>query len=142
MTPNGTTNQPIGLVWGWQAMSQGAPFNPGAVPAYTSRIIILLSDGLNTQDRWYTGTVLPPPEYLAEDTDVDARMTAVCNAAKADGVIIYTVYVDLNGTQGNSSVLQACASDSSKYFDLTSVGQIVTTLDQIGTQITQLRVAQ
>ncbi|HEX4160271.1 MAG TPA: TadE/TadG family type IV pilus assembly protein [Rhizomicrobium sp.] len=142
MTPNGTTNQPIGLVWGWQAMSQGAPFNPGPLPTYTSRIIILVSDGLNTQDRWYTGGVEPPPEYLAEQTSVDARMTAVCNAVKADGVTIYTVYVDLNGTQGNSAVLQACASDPAKYFDLTTAGQIVTTLNQIGTQITQLRVAQ
>ncbi|HEX9159913.1 MAG TPA: pilus assembly protein TadG-related protein [Rhizomicrobium sp.] len=142
MQPNGTTDQPIGLVWGWQAMSQGAPFNPGPVPAYTSRIIILLSDGLNTQDRWNTGTVLPPPEYLAEATGVDDRMTQVCNAVKADGVTIYTVYVDLNGTQGNSAVLQACASDPSKYFDLTSAGQIVSTLNEIGTQITQLRVAQ
>ncbi|MGH6888893.1 MAG: pilus assembly protein TadG-related protein [Rhizomicrobium sp.] len=141
MTPNGSTDQPIGLAWGWQAMTQGAPFNPPALPPYTSRIIILLSDGLNTQDRWYTGTYEPPPEYLAQDTDVDARMTLVCNAAKADGVTIYTIYVDLNGTQGSSTVLQNCASDPSKYFDLTTSGQIVTTLNEIGTQITQLRVA-
>lgn len=142
MTPNGSTDQPIGLAWGWQAMTQGAPFNPPALPAYTSRVIILVSDGLNTQDRWYTGTYVPPPEYLAHDTQVDDRMTLTCNAVKADGITIYTVYVDLNGTQGNSSVLQACASDPSKYFDLTTSGQIITTLNQIGSQITQLRVAQ
>jgi hypothetical protein len=142
MTPNGTTDQPIGLEWGWMAMTQGAPFNPPALPANTSRIIILLSDGLNTQDRWYTGGVEPPPEYLAQDTDVDARMNLICNAVKADNVTIYTIYVDLNGTQGNSTVLQNCASDPSKYFDLTTSGQIISTLNQIGTQITQLRVAQ
>jgi Flp pilus assembly protein TadG len=141
MTPNGSTDQPIGLAWGWQAMTQGAPFNPPALPPYTSRIIILLSDGLNTEDRWYTGSVLPPPEYLAQDTQVDARMALVCNAVKADGVTIYAIYVDLNGTQGNSTVLQACASDPSKYFNLTTSGQIITTLNAIGTQITQLRVA-
>jgi hypothetical protein len=141
MTPNGSTDQPIGLVWGWQALSQGAPFSPPALPPYTSRVIILLSDGLNTQDRWYTGAVEPPPEYLAQDTQVDARMTQVCNAVKADGITIYTIYVDLNGTQGNSAVLQACASDPTKYFDLTTSGQIISTLNEIGTQITQLRVA-
>ncbi|HEY5048241.1 MAG TPA: TadE/TadG family type IV pilus assembly protein [Rhizomicrobium sp.] len=141
MTPNGSTDQPIGLAWGWQAMTQGAPFNPPALPPYTSRIVILLSDGLNTEDRWYTGSVLAPPEYLAQDTQVDARMTLVCNAVKADGVTIYAIYVDLNGTQGSSTVLQACASDPSKYFDLTTSGQIITTLNTIGTQITQLRVA-
>jgi Flp pilus assembly protein TadG len=141
MTPNGTTDQPIGLEWGWMAMTQGAPFNPPALPSNTSRVIILLSDGLNTQDRWYTGAIEPPPEYLAEDTDVDARMNLICSAVKADGITIYTIYVDLNGTQGSSTVLQNCASDPTKYFDLTTSGQIVTTLNRIGTQITQLRVA-
>ena len=36
-------------------------------------------------------------------------------------IVIYTIFVDLNGTQGNSTVLQNCATDSSKYFDLTTV---------------------
>jgi hypothetical protein len=49
--------------------------------------------------------------------------------------------VDLNGTQGNSTVLQNCATDSSKYFDLTTSGAIITTLNSIGQQITSLRVS-
>ena len=54
--PAGSTNQPIGLVWGWQSLVGGGPF--GTAPAkdanYTYReVIILLSDGMNTQDRWY-----------------------------------------------------------------------------------------
>ena len=53
MVAGGSTNQTIGLVWGWHAMSQGNPMNPPALPSNTSRYIIILSDGLNTQDRWY-----------------------------------------------------------------------------------------
>jgi hypothetical protein len=54
MQPAGNTNQPIGLVWGWQSLVGGGPL---AAPAkdsnYTYKeIIILLSDGLNTQNRW------------------------------------------------------------------------------------------
>jgi hypothetical protein len=137
MTPAGTTNQTIGLVWGWQEMTSGAPFSAPALPKDTSRVIILLSDGLNTQDRWYG-----PHSDFSDDTDVDARMKKACDAVKADNVVVYAVYVDLNGTQGNSSTLQNCASDPGKYFDLTTSGQVITTFQAIAHEIVHLRVAQ
>jgi Flp pilus assembly protein TadG len=131
MVANGYTNQTIGLAWGWQALEQGAPLTPPALPANTQRVIILLSDGLNTQNRW-----------SSNQNSIDAREQLACTNAKADGVTIYTIFVDLNGTQGNSTALQNCASDAGKYFDLTTSGAIVTTFNQIGQQITNLRVAQ
>lgn len=69
-------------------------------------------------------------------------MNLVCSNAKAAGITIYAVFVDLGGTQGNSTVLQNCATDASKYFDLTAASQIISTFNQIGQQITNLRVAQ
>ncbi|HXL98592.1 MAG TPA: hypothetical protein VN932_01580, partial [Rhizomicrobium sp.] len=135
MTAQGSTNQPIGLAWGWQAQTSGDPMDPSTLPSYTSQVIIILSDGLNTQDRWYG-------DGSDQSTSVDARMNAVCANAKAAGFIIYAVFVDLNGTQGNSTVLQNCATDASHYFDLTTSGAIITTFNQIATQITQLRVAK
>jgi hypothetical protein len=137
MTPAGTTNQTIGLVWGWQEMSTGAPFSAPTLPQDTTRVMILLSDGLNTQDRWYG-----PHSDFSDDTDVDARMALACTNAKAQNIVIYAIYVDLNGTQGNSTTLQNCASDSSKYFDLTTSGEVITTFQLIASQIVQLRVAQ
>jgi Flp pilus assembly protein TadG len=135
MTAGGSTNQPIGLAWGWQAQTNTAPLNSGALPNNTSQYIILLSDGLNTQDRWYG-------DGSSQSTQVDSRMASLCTNAKAAGIVIYAIYVDLNGTQGNSTVLQNCATDSSKYFDLTTSGAIITTLNSIAQEITQLRVSQ
>jgi Flp pilus assembly protein TadG len=135
MTAQGSTNQPIGLAWGWQAQTQGDPLDATSLPSNTSQVIIILSDGLNTQDRW-TG------DGSDEDSGTDARMNLICTAAKAAGFTIYAVYVDLNGTQGNSTVLQNCATDTNHYFDLTTATAIVTTFSQIATEITQLRVAQ
>ncbi len=134
MTAAGSTDQPVGLAWGWQAQTGGAPFSPGSLPVYTSQVIIILSDGLNTQDRWYG-------DGSNQSTQVDARMTALCTNAKAAGYTIYAVFVDLNGTTGNSTVLQNCATDSDHYFDLTSSSAIITAFNQIATQITQLRVS-
>lgn len=134
MAAAGSTNQTIGLVWGWQTQSTGVPFSAPSLPANTQRIMILLSDGLNTQDRWYG-------DGSNQSSSVDSRMALACTNAKAYGFTIYTVFVDLNGTQGNSTVLQNCASDTSKYFDLTSSDQIISTFNQIGEQITNLRVS-
>jgi Flp pilus assembly protein TadG len=135
MVASGGTNQTIGLVWGWHALSQGDPLDAAALPANTTRYIIILSDGLNTQDRWYGNG-------STQSTQVDARMNLVCSNAKHDGIVIYAVYVDVNGAQGNSTVLQNCATDSSKYYDLTSASQIQQAFNQIGQEITNLRVVQ
>jgi len=54
MYPAGNTNQPIGLVWGWQSLLGGGPLSaPAKDPNYQyNEIIILLSDGLNTEERY------------------------------------------------------------------------------------------
>ncbi len=133
MTANGSTNQTIGLQHGWATMMSTGPYSAPTLPADTSQYIILVSDGLNTQDRWYG-------DGSSQSTSVDTRMSDACTNAKAAGIVIYTIFVDLNGTQGNSTVLQNCATDSSKYFDLTTSNAIITTFNQIAQQITAVRV--
>jgi hypothetical protein len=88
MQARGSTNQAIGVVHGWQMLTPGAPYNTPSVPANTTRYIILFSDGLNTQNRWWgDGST----EGTTEDGYIDDRMDLACSAAKADGVIIYTL---------------------------------------------------
>jgi Flp pilus assembly protein TadG len=129
MQPAGNTNQTIGLAWAWQSLSQGAPLNaPDEDQNYTyQRVIILLSDGQNTQNR-----------FSSTQSKIDARMELACANAKAAGVTIYTVLV----LAGNSSVLQDCASDKTKYFALSSADQIITTFQTIGTSLSKLRIAK
>jgi hypothetical protein len=135
MAANGSTNQTIGLVWGWHALTQGAPLSPPALPDQTQRVIIILSDGFNTKYRW-------GGDGLAHLTAADDRMAKVCANAKADGIVIYAVFLDINGAQGNSTVLQNCATDISKYYDLTSAGDVQKAFTDIGNQITNLRVSR
>ena len=134
MIANGGTNQTIGLAHGMQVQMTGDPYNAPTLPANTTRYIILLSDGLNTMDRWYG-------DGSNQSTQVDDRMALACTNARNQGFVVYALFVDLNGTQGNSTVLQHCASDSSKYYDLTQSSQIVTAFNQIADQITNLRVS-
>jgi hypothetical protein len=132
MSAAGNTNQAIGLQLGWMSLFGGGPFSmPAEDPNYTyTHIIILLTDGLNTQDRWYTS-----------QSSIDARQTLTCANIKAAGITLYTVEVSTDGTPV-STLLQNCASDSTKFFYLTSSSEIVTTFNQIGTNLSNLYIAK
>src|SRR6185437_7908528 len=79
MAAQGSTNQTVGLQWGWQIMTQGNRMNPPRLPADTARYVILLSDGLNTQSRYHG-------DGSNHDTTVDGRMDTVCDNVKADHI--------------------------------------------------------
>ena len=138
MQPNGNTNQPIGLVWAWQSLVGGGPLTaPAKDSNYTYQdVIILMSDGLNTADRWYTA-----------QTPVDNRMyqtgngSGTCANIKAAGVTIYTIHVNTGGDP-MSTLLQNCASDANKFWMVTSSSGLGTVFNTIGTNLTQLRVAK
>ncbi len=149
MQPTGGTNQAVGLAWAWQSLLQTGPIPaPAEDPNYTyNRVIILLSDGLNTEDRW--------PDYGDGSTQnggkIDARQALLCqNLKKLDPktnqpmYTIYTIQVNTNRpADPTSSVLKNCATDPDKFFFmLTSADQIVTTFNTIGTSLSQLRVAR
>jgi Flp pilus assembly protein TadG len=133
MIARGNTNQTIGLAWAWQTLTQNAPMNATGLPADTAQFIILLSDGMNTENR-----------VSDVQSDIDARMKKLCENIKAENkgtkteIRIFTVLV----MAGNSSVLQDCASDKSMYFALTSANDMVTTFNQIGTSLANLRIAK
>jgi Flp pilus assembly protein TadG len=139
--PAGSTNQPIGLAWGWQSLVGGGRFGtaPAKDPNYTYKeIIILLSDGLNTQDRWYGNG-------SDQSTNVDNRMwvtggAGTCKNAKDAGMTIYAIQVNTGGDP-ESQVMKNCASDG-KFVMLTTASQMITTFAQIGTQLSQLRIAK
>ncbi|EJN14310.1 Flp pilus assembly protein TadG [Bradyrhizobium sp. YR681] len=132
MKPTGNTNQGIGLAWGWMTLSTGDPMNaPAKDTNYTYKdAIVLLSDGLNTQNRWYSNA-----------SQIDARQKKLCDNAKAANITIYTVQVN-TGSDPTSSVLQYCASGTDKFYLVTSADQTVSVFKDIGTSLSKLRVAR
>ena len=114
------------------SLTGGGPFTAPAMDAdYTySQVIILLTDGLNTQDRWYS-----------TQSKIDARQQITCGNIKAAGITLYTIQVNTGGDP-TSSLLKNCASTSDKFFLLTSADQIVKTFDTIGTNLSKLYVAK
>ena len=136
MKADGTTNQTIGLVWAWMSLTGGGPFTVPAKDANYkySDIIILMSDGLNTENRW-------DGNGSSQSSAVDARMSLACTNAKNAGLTIYTVHVNTDGDP-TSQVLKNCASTPGNFYTVTSSGQINTAFTQIGSQLSQLRIAK
>jgi Flp pilus assembly protein TadG len=136
LMPTGNTNQGIGLAWGWLTLGVGVvPFNAPAKDTanYTYKdAIVLLSDGLNTQNRWYTNA-----------GDIDTRQQKLCDAAKLppNNIVIYTVQVNTGG-DATSTVLQNCASGTDKFYLVTDPDQTLSVFNSIGQSLARLRVAK
>jgi Flp pilus assembly protein TadG len=139
MVAAGNTNQAIGLAHGWMSLVGGGPYPTPPVmdPNYKySQVIILLTDGLNTQDRWYT-----------DQSSIDARQQLTCNNINAAGITLYTIQVNTDGDP-TSTLLQKCAGspgkypDSAKTFMVTASSGIAAVFNQIGTNLSQLRIAK
>jgi Mg-chelatase subunit ChlD len=127
MTPTGYTNITIGLAWGWQALSNVAPLNAPAPAPDLDKVIVLLTDGENTQNRWTTSA-----------TSIDARTSAVCSNIKAANIKLYTVRV----IDGNATLLQGCATNPSMYYDVQQADQLNKVFSSIAQNLANLRIAK
>jgi Flp pilus assembly protein TadG len=132
LVPTGNTNQGIGLAWGWMTLTSGEPFNPPAKdPNFQYKdALVILSDGLNTQNR-----------YSTQASQIDARQRILCDNAKAANITIYTVQVNTGGDP-TSAVLQYCAQNTSSFYLITSASQTASVFNQIGNQLSKLRVSK
>lgn len=155
MQPTGGTNQAVGLAWGWQSLLQGNPLNAPAENATGStynRVIILLSDGLNTEDRWPAyGDGSSQTSTYGNGTfpgSIDARQQILCdnlhNAKDSSGASMYTIYTIQVNTSGDptSAILKYCASSPDKFYEIKSSTEIATIFNTIGTALSKLRLAR
>lgn len=132
LEPTGNTNQGIGLAWGWMTLTQSDPFNaPAKESGYVYKdAVVLLSDGLNTQNRWHSSA-----------SPIDARQKILCDNAKAANIALYTIQVNTGGDP-TSSVLQYCATNANNFYLVTSASQTASVFKDIATKLTMLRVAK
>lgn len=159
MQAGGTTNVPMGLVWGWHTLSPNAPFADGA--AYSDsrvrKIVVLLTDGdnvnnttANPDNSEYTGVGFIWQGRLGTDMDVassaqrradrlDERFTELCRNMNNQGITIYTIGVQVSSQ--SQRLLSGCAGDSNRFFNVSNSAGIGTAFSQIAGSIDQIRIA-
>ena len=155
MGPNGATNVPEGIAWGWRTISSGEPFTEGRPDNEkgNDKVVIVLTDGENTYytpgslgysdpaetkstyssygylkpvnstataGRLFGGTssAVGTSNYANDNYTLalNEQMGKLCANAKAAGVLMMTVSLDLSTSNTNENkaieALKKCASDS------------------------------
>ena len=127
MKPAGNTNVTIGLAWAWQTLAPTAPMNAPEASPDLDKVIVLLTDGENTQNRFTTST-----------SSIDSRTEKICANAKADNIKIYTVRV----INGNASLLRGCATKADMFYDVDDAAQLNAVFASIAQNLANLRIAR
>ena len=127
MTPNGNTNVTIGMQMAWQTLSPVAPFGAPLAAPDLDKVIILLTDGDNTQNRWSSTASV-----------INARTQKACDNAKADNIKVYTVRV----IAGNATLLKNCATKPDMYYDVDQASELNGVFGAIAQQLATLRLAK
>ncbi len=169
LTASGNTNIHEGFMWGWRTISPSAPFADGR--AYNTngnqKIIVLMTDGMNTwsgADNDLNGSQYSAygfynsanPKLPSTNQNIGSSSQArssmdkltkeACDAAKAKGVIIYTIAFSVNSdpidTQGTNLLKYCATSEEHHYFSPSSQLTLSSAFTQIGNSISQLRLSR
>lgn len=128
MRASGNTNVTIGLVHGWHMLTPGEPYTAAAAPRNRlTKVLIMLTDGDNTQNRWTT-----------DGNAIDARTASVCANIKAANIMIYTIRV----IDGDANLLRNCATSPSMYYNVTAADQMNAVFQAIAAQMSALRLSR
>ena len=70
----------------------------------------------------------------------DKRLGELCQKMKDAGIVIYTLRVEVK--TGSSNVLQECASDPEKFYDVADSSKLTAAFQDIAGSIQKLRLAR
>jgi Flp pilus assembly protein TadG len=155
MVAVGDTNIPLGLMWGWHLLSPNAPFADGRPygAEKSTKVVVLMTDGENTMGStgnnnaslynslgyiWQNRLGITSGNTAARKAAMDAKLTTLCTNMKAQGIVIYTVRVEV--ASGDSSILRGCASSNDKFYDVQDASQLTTVFNAIAGSIENLRI--
>lgn len=159
MTAAGNTHTNLGAVWGWRMLSPnwrgywGGDMNTNNLPlnyntALMTKVLILLTDGENTHSnsvrtayRYLNNGVLGTTNSTTAVTVLDARLTAVCDAMKAQGIVIYTIMFDLSNV-GVENLFRNCASNPAYFFDSATPEELSVAFHTIGDSLANLHLSR
>ena len=139
LTPTGNTNVGIGVAWGMEALTPGGPLAGTTLAvgdATVDKVMIVLTDGLNTQNRWDQQVCYFTWWCNDGAAKIDARVAAACTNAKTAGIKVYTVRV----IDGNADLLKACASKDSFFYDVLKAEDLAPAFKAIGESIATIHI--
>lgn len=157
---SGSTAGHIGLAWGWYMVSPSFgylwPSDDNRPAAYGGddllKVVVLMTDGeFNTT---YCKGVISKDATSGSGSSSDkincnapnggafAQAEALCDAMKAQGVVIYTVGFALSGNAAAENIMETCATDADHVFLPDSGADLKVAFRAIGQDINALRLSR
>lgn len=159
MQARGNTHIDLGAVWGWRMISPnwrgvwGGTMAANNLPLdygtkNMAKAVVILSDGENTM----SNSVFTAFDYLSKGVlgttnattavnTLNARTTAVCNAMKSHGIIVYTIMFDLSNPSVET-LFRNCASRPDYYFSSPTSAELSQAFHTIGDSLSNLRISK
>jgi len=152
---SGSTAGQIGIAWGWYMVSPNFgslwPSSAGAAynTAETLKAVIIMTDGEFNAPycdgviaRGYNASSAASKNCDPDNGDPYAQSRALCDAMKAQGIMVYTVGFQINAGGASESLLAYCATTSSGFYNAGSGEELSEAFNAIGRDITQLRISR
>jgi Flp pilus assembly protein TadG len=158
LVARGNTHVSEGAAWGYRLLSPnwrglwGGSMNTNELPLnYNTPLMVkaavIMTDGENTISNSVDGSY----DYLSDNrlgttnsgtavTRLNTKLTTVCNAMKAQGIIVYTVVFDLNSSSV-ATIMRNCASSPDYYFDSPDEATLQQAFRTIGDSLANLRIS-
>lgn len=136
--PNGSTAGHLGVQWAWNLVSPkwGKVWGGNSIPVEMDEVrsgkvlkaVVLMTDGeFNTA---YHGPTS------------DKQAVALCDAMKAEGIVVFSVGFGLGGNSAAIKTLQSCATPGSGYFaNAKTTEDLETAFTNFAGKLTELRLA-
>jgi Flp pilus assembly protein TadG len=133
MVANGNTNTGIGMAAGLAMLTPNiGEMTTGAKQpsTFTRKHIVFLTDGDNTENRWYGS---------GQKTQIDQRTAETCAEIKRSSlnIIIHTIHL----VDGNATLLRNCATTPDRYRYVAKPADLNDVFDEIATELLSLRLA-
>ena len=157
MGAQGYTHIPFGAVWGWRTLSPEAPYTEGVDydDDEVRKVLIIMTDGENTMpyqstmnNSRYTafgyvrqGRLGTTTSTGAAADELDDMLLEVCDNAKDNDVLVYTIGFAINSSNVQS-LLNDCASEDDNYFNSPSASALQSAFGAIATDLSNLRLTK
>lgn len=159
MTAQGNTHINLGAVWGWRMLSPrwrgewGEPMNSNLLPLdygtnKMDKAVVIMTDGENVMDSnnrtaygYLSERRLGTNNSSQASTQLNTRLTQVCNAMKNKNIYVYTIAFRNPGTTVQN-LLRNCATSPDYYFNSPDNNTLQTAFRTIGDSLASLRVSK
>lgn len=155
LSTDGVTAGQIGIAWGWYMVSPtfSTLWPTAAAGAYdtseTLKAVIIMTDG-EFNAPYCTGVIANgygasgsvSNDCAPNNGDPFAQSRALCDAMKAQGVVVYTVGFQIDAGADSETLLKYCASTANGFYNASSGTALSEAFAAIGRDITQLRISR